>query len=126
TGPLARAIAAIPDEPSTPAELEASFTPDPGIHDGRFANNPWLLELPRPITHLTWDNAALVSPATARRLGLETEDVVDLELEGRRVRAPVMVVQGHADGAVTLHLGWGKRGAGFDAYALRGARAPSF
>src|SRR6202008_1895962 len=50
--------------------LEISFQPDPSIFDGRFANNGWLQELPKPLTKLTWDNAALVSPATAQRLGL--------------------------------------------------------
>jgi Fe-S-cluster-containing dehydrogenase component len=116
-----------------PAGLEVAFALDPSVYDGRFANNAWLLERPQPTTHLTWDNAALVSPRTARRLGVSTEDQVDLELGGRRVRAPVLIVPGHADEAVTLHLGWGRRGAeslargvGFDAYALRTSRALSF
>ena len=48
-----------------------AFYPDPTIYDGRFANNGWLQELPKPITELTWDNAAMMSPATARELGID-------------------------------------------------------
>src|SRR5262249_13079111 len=59
-----------PQPPTPSPQLEIIFRPDPYIHDGRFANNGWLQELPRPITKLTWDNAALISPATAERLGL--------------------------------------------------------
>jgi molybdopterin-containing oxidoreductase family iron-sulfur binding subunit len=125
--PLLEALAA----PS--AGLEVAFALDPSVYDGRFANNAWLLECPQPVTHLTWDNAANVSPRTARRLGLSSEDVVELELSGRRVRAPVLVVPGHADDAVTVHLGWGRRGAesltrgaGFDAGVLRTTAGPSF
>jgi molybdopterin-containing oxidoreductase family iron-sulfur binding subunit len=109
-------------------DLELVFRADPSVYDGRFANNGWLQELPRPITKLTWDNAALVSPATARRLGIASEDLVQLDAGGRRVRAPVWIVPGHADDSVTVHLGYGRertgrvgRWAGFDAYKLRTA-----
>ena len=54
--------------------LEIVFRPDPALYDGRFANNGWLQEMPRPITRLTWDNAALLSLATAKKLGLPTGD----------------------------------------------------
>ena len=60
--------------------LEIVFKPDPTTFDGRFANNGWLQELPKPNTRLTWDNAAMISPATAQRLGLETGDYVTLQL----------------------------------------------
>ena len=72
---------------SSPA-LEISFRPDPTIWDGRFANNGWLQELPKPMTKLTWDNAALVSPRTAESLGLDNEDLVELRYRGRSVRGP--------------------------------------
>jgi molybdopterin-containing oxidoreductase family iron-sulfur binding subunit len=107
-------------------EIELIFRPDPAIGDGQFANNGWLQELPKPHTKLTWDNAALIGPAMAARLGLHTEDVVELTHEGRTVRAPIYVLPGHPDGAVTVHLGYGRTrsgrigtGAGFNAYALR-------
>jgi Fe-S-cluster-containing dehydrogenase component len=120
--------------PAQAAEgLEIVFRPDAHVLDGRFANNGWLQELPRPITKLTWDNAALLAPATAARLGLRSEDVVELRYRGRSVRAPVWIVPGHAPDSVTLPLGYGRRrgggvaaGAGFDAYMLRTADALHF
>ncbi len=50
---------------------EIVFLADPTIYDGQLANNGWLQELPKPLTKLTWGNAAIVSPATARQLGVE-------------------------------------------------------
>ena len=107
-------------------ELELALRPDPLIWDGRFVNNGWLQETPRPVTKLTWDNAALISPATAQRLGVENEQLVDLTLPGRSAKAPVWIVPGQADGVVTVQLGYGRRltgrvgeGSGFDAGVLR-------
>jgi len=115
---------------ATDSGLEINFRPDPTIWDGRFANNGWLQELPKPITKLTWDNAAMVSPATAERLGVSSEDLVELSYQGRTVQAPVWVLPGQADEAVTLYLGYGRvrvgrvgNGVGFDAYRLRGSES---
>ncbi|HSM58587.1 MAG TPA: TAT-variant-translocated molybdopterin oxidoreductase [Candidatus Sulfomarinibacteraceae bacterium] len=109
-------------------ELVALFRPDPAVWDGRYYNNVWLQELPKPFTKLTWDNAALLGPATAQRLGVDNEDVVRLRLQGREVNAPVFILPGVAEGCVTLPLGYGRgavgdrdAGAGFDAYRLRSA-----
>ena len=111
--------------------IEVALRPDSRVHDGRFANNAWLQELPRPLTKLTWDNAALMSPAFGARHGLASEDWVRLSLGGRSVEAPVLFAPGHADNAVTLHLGYGRegaeavaRGVGFNAYRLRTSAAP--
>jgi MoCo/4Fe-4S cofactor protein with predicted Tat translocation signal len=111
--------------------LEILFRPDPTIQDGRYANLGWLQELPKPITKLTWDNAALVSPATAERLGLENSQVVELRYRGRTVKAPVWTLPGQADDTVTVHLGYGRtragrvgNGAGFDANLIRTSDAP--
>jgi MoCo/4Fe-4S cofactor protein with predicted Tat translocation signal len=126
--------------------LEISFQPDPTLFDGRFANNGWLQELPKPLTKLTWDNAALVSPKTAQRLGLSYQvgarggehgrvfaDFIELRYEGRTLRAPAWIVPGHADECVSLHLGYGRtragkvgNGTGFNAYSIRTANAPSY
>jgi molybdopterin-containing oxidoreductase family iron-sulfur binding subunit len=100
---------------STPAEgpLELLLRPDPSVWDGRFANNAWLQELPKPLTKLVWGNAALMSPATAEARGLETQDVVRLRYRGRTVEAPVFIMPGHADECVTLRLGYGRPNAGY-------------
>ena len=111
-----------------PAEedLEIHFRPDPMVWDGRFTNNAWLQETPKPITKLTWDNAVLVSPATAERLRLKSEFLAELRFDGRVLKAAVWIVPGQADGVATLHLGYGQkrsgrigRDKGFNAYALR-------
>ncbi len=111
--------------------LEISFRADPTVLDGRFANNGWLQELPKPISKLTWDNAAFLSAHTAQRLGVQNDDVVEISYQGRKLRAPVWVLPGHADDTVTIHLGYGRtragrigNDAGFNAYLLRTADAP--
>jgi len=106
--------------------LEITFAPDRRLHDGRFANNAWLQELPDCMTKLTWDNAAVMSPATARSLGVADGDLLSLELEGRVLEAPALILPGHAPWSVTLTLGHGRDragrvgdGVGRRAYALR-------
>jgi MoCo/4Fe-4S cofactor protein with predicted Tat translocation signal len=106
--------------------LTLLFRPDNFLWDGRFADNGWLQELGRPFTRMTWDNAALIGPATAVKLGLETGDIIELAQGSVHVRAPVWVLPGQADDCITLPLGYGRRrsgpvgiGVGFDAYPLR-------
>ncbi len=106
--------------------LEISFPPDPHVWDGRFANNGWLQEAPKPLSKLCWDNAALVSPADAQRFELENGDVVELELSARSTQAAVWIMPGQAEGALALSLGYGRQragrvgsGLGFNAYAIR-------
>jgi len=113
--------------------LEIAFAVDPKVYDGRFANNAWLQELPQPITKVTWDNAVLLSQATADRLGIDTGDLLTVSYKDRTVDGPAMIVPGHADDAITLPLGYGRRrvghvgnGVGFDAGALRTSDAPWF
>ncbi|MDQ5857927.1 MAG: 4Fe-4S dicluster domain-containing protein, partial [Acidobacteriota bacterium] len=119
-----------PASPPSAGALEITFRADPTIHDGRFANNGWLQELPKPITKVTWDNVAAVSPATAARLGLANGDVVSLTVAGRRVAAPVWLVPGHPDDSVGVTFGYGRTksgklgsAAGFDAYPIRSGAA---
>jgi MoCo/4Fe-4S cofactor protein with predicted Tat translocation signal len=111
--------------------LEIVFRPDPTIGDGEYANNSWLQEIPKPVTRLTWDNAAMIGTATAQQLGLTSGDYVTLQLGGREARAGVFVVPGHADNSVTVHLGYGRAqggkigtGPGFNANLLRTSAAP--
>jgi MoCo/4Fe-4S cofactor protein with predicted Tat translocation signal len=129
--------------PAAGSGLEIQFRSDPTVLDGRFANNGWLQELPKPVTKLTWDNAVIVSPKTAADLGVSTSpsmtggergqtvtELVELRYQGRTVRGPLFPVVGHPDGCVTVHAGYGRvrgghllTGAGFNASAIRTADA---
>jgi MoCo/4Fe-4S cofactor protein with predicted Tat translocation signal len=111
--------------------IELNIRRDPTIYDGQFSNNGWLQELPKPMTKLTWDNAVLIGPKMAERLQIKVEDVVELELNGKKVTGPVWIQAGHPDNSVTVMLGYGRKRAGrvgtaqgFDAYGLRTTAAP--
>ncbi|HEY3038142.1 MAG TPA: TAT-variant-translocated molybdopterin oxidoreductase [Pyrinomonadaceae bacterium] len=123
--------------------FEIVFRTDPTIYDGRFANNGWLQELPKPLSKLTWDNAALVSPNTARQLGLTKTigkkggdiyvDTLKITYQGRTFSDPVptWITPGQLDGVITLHLGYGRKSAGrvgndhgFNAYEIRTSDSP--
>ena len=137
-------------QPAGGGQFELVFRPDPSIYDGRHANNGWLQELPKPLTKICWDNAALVSPATARRLlNVDREEdvatykgveymapVVRVDYRGQSLNLPVFVLPGQPDDVVTVHLGYGRtrvgrvgagtaqQPVGFNAYQLRFADAP--
>ena len=115
----------------SPRALEIGFRPDPSIYDGRFANNGWLQELPKPMTKLTWDNGLLIAPKTAVRLALATDDVVELEIEGRKIHSSVWIQVGQPEDVITGFLGYGRMrsgragtGAGFNLYKIRSSSAP--
>jgi molybdopterin-containing oxidoreductase family iron-sulfur binding subunit len=117
---------AVGTAPATPAGVEVVFRPDPSVYDGRFANNGWLQELPKWLTKLTWDNAALLSPGTADRLNLISGDVVEVKQGSNILRIPVWLAPGHAADTITVHLGYGRQragrigtGIGFGVNALR-------
>ncbi len=119
--------------PPNPKAIEINFRRDPSIYDGQFSNNGWLQELPKPMNKLTWDNPVLMGPAMADRMGIKTEDLVEVELNGKKVTAPVWIQVGHPDNSITVFLGYGRRragrvgtGAGFDTYALRTSATPWF
>ncbi len=110
---------------------EVSFHSDPYVLDGRYANNAWLQELPRPVSRLTWDNAVFLSEKTARDLGVTDEDRVEVSVNGASVWGAVYRVPGQPDGSIALSLGYGRRrsgragnGAGFDVYPLRTVANP--
>ena len=120
-------------------EIEVLFRPDASAYDGRFINNGWLQELPRPVTSLTWDNAALMSAATAKKLNVkqkyEEAGRVRLSRNGTELELPVLIVPGHAANSITVTLGYGREHAGsvakgddspvgVDVYPLRTSAAP--
>ena len=112
--------------------IEISFKPDASVYDGRYANNGWLQELPKQVTNVSWDNAALMNMDLMGKLGIEENEAIELTLNGRRIIVPVLMSPGHPDDAVTVALGLGRRaeagrvgaGVGFNAYALRTADQP--
>ncbi len=127
--------------PASDSEVQIVFRTDPSIYDGRFANNGWLQELPKPLTKLTWDNAALVSLNTARRLGLDNtigwkggEVIVDnirIDYRNQSIICPTWIMPGQPDDVITVHLGYGRRrtgrvgnGKGFDSYQIRYSDSP--
>jgi MoCo/4Fe-4S cofactor protein with predicted Tat translocation signal len=126
-----------------PGTFEVVFRTDPTIYDGRFSNNGWLQELPKPLTKLTWDNAALVSPNTAKQLGLTKTigkkggdiyvDTLKITYQGRTLSGsvPTWITPGQPDGVITLHLGYGRTqagrvgtGKGFNVYEIRTSDSP--
>jgi len=124
--PSATAPPLIP--PRAGSTLHLSIRPDPSIWDGSYATNPWLQELPKPLTKLTWGNAIHVSPDLALERGLQNGDLVRLSVSGRSVIGPAWVLPGQARDTVLVHLGYGQReggrvaeNLGFDAYPLLGA-----
>ncbi len=130
---VARAVLATKPGPGSlsASSLELVLDRDAKLDDGRFANNGWLQELSNPITKLSWGNAALFSPRTARELGISDSDVVRLELDGRSLEIPAMILPGQADYSVSLALGYGRavcghigKDVGYNAYLLRTSRRP--
>jgi molybdopterin-containing oxidoreductase family iron-sulfur binding subunit len=109
--------------------VEITFKADPSLYDGRYGNNGWLQELPKQVTNMSWDNAALMNMDLMGKLGIEENDAIELELNGRKIVTPVLMSPGHPNDAVTVHLGLGRRaeagrvaaGVGFNAYLLRTA-----
>ena len=114
--------------------IEINFRRDPSVYDGRFANNGWLQELPKPMTKVTWDNPLLMSPAMAERMHIQKMDMVRVEMQnGKYLDLPVWVQAGHPDNSVTVYLGYGRQKAGrvgnsqgFNTYTLRTSDAPWF
>jgi len=129
----AKGAGAAQNLPASSDALEIVFRPDYCLYDGRFANVGWLQELPRPVTNISWDNAAQMSYGTLAKYGLAEHDVVEISANGLKVLAPVFAVPGHPDNTITLTLGQGRSragrvgsGFGFNAYAVRSSDAPLF
>ncbi|MGC3967471.1 MAG: 4Fe-4S dicluster domain-containing protein [Pirellulales bacterium] len=111
---------------SSDGSLEVVLAPDPTVGDGTFYGNAWLQELPKTWTRLTWSNAVLLAPATAERLKIKNQDIVEVQHGKLSVSGPAWIAPGHPLDTATLHLGYGRRLGqawgephGFDAYRLR-------
>ena len=134
-------------------QVEVMFRPDPTIYDGTFVNNGWLQETPKPLSRTTWDNVIFISPAMAKRLGFfvleqgpvsvtdlksdtnrdhqsDQQNVIEVTLDGRKVKGPVWPQPGHPDNAITIFLGYGRTktgrvgtGTGYNAYQIRSTAA---
>jgi MoCo/4Fe-4S cofactor protein with predicted Tat translocation signal len=120
-------------QPAPPGEIEIVFRPDPTVWYGEFSNNGWCQELPKPQNQMTWDNAVWISPNTAQRLGLNTEDIIEIDHRGLKVQGPVWILPGHADDSITVQFGYGRahvgrvaNGIGYNAYAVRTSDSPWF
>ena len=131
-------------QPTAQGNFEIVFRADPTIYDGRFANNGWLQELPKSLSKITWDNAALISPNTANQLGITQKigemggdiyvDTIKITYQGRTLNSvPAWITPGQPDNVITVHLGYGRwlpgrvgKGHGFNAYAVRTAASPWF
>jgi molybdopterin-containing oxidoreductase family iron-sulfur binding subunit len=127
------------NQPAKSGNLEISILPDPCVYDGRFTNNGWLQELPNPLNKITWENVALVSPKTAKALGLnqggeeddftggtqgftfintkggnQISDLVKLKYQGAEISkpVPVWITPGQPDDVVTIYMGYGRTRAG--------------
>jgi molybdopterin-containing oxidoreductase family iron-sulfur binding subunit len=83
--------------------------PTVAMLDGRHAYNPWLHELPDPITKVTWDNYASISPAAAQRFGVADGGVVRLESSGQKLELPAYIQPGQHDQVIAVALGYGSR-----------------
>ncbi|MGL4421776.1 MAG: 4Fe-4S dicluster domain-containing protein, partial [Gemmataceae bacterium] len=132
-------VKAAPAIATKAGELELQFRADPTIYDGRFNNVGWLQELPKPITKITWDNTAIMSPATADKLKVQFEfkytggeqgrteiDKVEIKIGGQTLKIAAFILPGHADDVITLHLGYGRtnvgevgKNTGFNTYSIR-------
>jgi molybdopterin-containing oxidoreductase family iron-sulfur binding subunit len=114
SGGWSNALSQLAAAAAVPAsKMELVFTRGSGVYDGRFANLGWLVELPDPITKLTWDNAALINPKDATALGVKAAgDLLSIRANGKDLLIPAFVVPGQAAGSIALALGWGRTAAG--------------
>jgi Fe-S-cluster-containing dehydrogenase component len=116
--------------PTSADALTLIVRPDPCVWDGRFANNPYLQELPKPLTKTTWGNVLMISPATAHDLHLANGDEVKLTAGGQTTNAPIWIMPGQDRRTIVAFLGYGRQipgqtghGYGYDAYGLTAGAA---
>jgi MoCo/4Fe-4S cofactor protein with predicted Tat translocation signal len=89
-------------------QINESYT----VKDGRFANNGWLQESPHPVSKVTWDNYAAISPTTAKKLEVEKDDIIEIKVNDRALALPVFIQPGHANNSITIETGFGRTNSG--------------
>ncbi len=92
--------------------LELAIYEKVGMGTGNQANNPWLQELPEPVSKACWDNYASISQKTAKDLELAKDDLVEISSNGKSVRLPILVQPGQADDTVAIAIGYGRTKSG--------------
>ncbi|MFG1410703.1 TAT-variant-translocated molybdopterin oxidoreductase [Xanthobacter sp. VTT E-85241] len=122
-------LAQVPPPEGSAEALCVAFRADPTIWDGRFANNAWLQETPKPFSKMTWGNVIAVSPQIAARQGLSNGDEVTLSLGGRSITGAAWVMPGQQADTIALTFGYGQsrgisEGLGYNAFALRTRAQP--
>ncbi len=113
-----------------PKGYEIRFAQDSKLYDGRFATSGWLQELPDPLTKITWDNAAIISPKDAAGLDLQVDDMVKITIGQASVEIPAFILPGQPVGVIGLALGYGRTmgehigsDVGINTYSLRTSSA---
>ena len=114
-------------------KFEIVFNASSSVYDGRFANNGWLQEIPKPVTSLTWDNAALVSLKVAKRFNIKNGQMIEIKVDNNSIKLPAWITPGQNQKSISLELGYGRtfegrlgNGVGFNVYPLRMSNNPSY
>ena len=142
TIPMTSLAPALPPVVVAKAGLEAAFIPDSAVYDGRFGNNGWLQELPRPLTKVVWDNVVTLSAADATALNVKTDEMVKVTTAVGEIEGIVYILPGQAPGSVTMNLGYGRtaggtiatigvkndgdQGGGFSSYKIRSSTSLAY
>ena len=114
-------------------KFEIVFNASSSVYDGRFANNGWLQEIPKPVTSLTWDNAALISIKVAKKLNIKNGQMIEIKIDNKSIKLPAWITPGQNQKSISLELGYGREfegrlgnGVGFNVYPLRTSSNPSY
>ncbi len=112
--------------------FEVVFNASSSVYDGRFANNGWLQEIPKPVTSLTWDNAALISIKVAKKLNIKNGQMIEITIGKQSIKIPAWITPGQNPKSISLELGYGRQfkgrlgnGVGFNVYPLRASSTPN-
>tara|TARA_S200000501_G_scaffold351690_1_gene369793 strand:+ start:829 stop:3936 length:3108 start_codon:yes stop_codon:yes gene_type:complete len=114
-------------------KFEVVFNASSSVYDGRFANNGWLQEIPKPLTTLTWDNAALISLKVAKKLSIKNGQMIEISVGNKSIKIPALIAPGQNQKSISLELGYGRdfqgrlgNGVGFNVYPLRNSDTSCF